>query len=306
MGQPSLMRTTSAERLALGLMNVGQPEMQSKPHLLDQPKPCPALPADSHITLSSKSRSPDGSSGSSGHGNSHNGMHHQLPRPAFNQVPPHVPATCPLDQLLLEFLAERSQRAAEGVSEAELIGPAYPSFEALMAPERREVAVHPISRVLADIIATFPDIATPPEKAAVYYIMTLVMRWQVAPTRANHERLPAWMRPSGWQAARPHAVWVDHVPWPAMRDELVGNYERYPLELFFVPYTTTLSLNWPYDDVDIFAPPKPSDGELALSPAFESHLRNLNNWSLGSAFTSQFPMLASGVRIEDKEREARR
>lgn len=37
------------------------------------------------------------------------------------------PPTCPLDSLLLDFLHERQQQAADGVATPKLVGPAYPS-----------------------------------------------------------------------------------------------------------------------------------------------------------------------------------
>lgn len=124
-----------------------------------------------------------------------------------------------------------------------------------------------------------------------------------------------------------------------------------PFEGFFVPFTTTVSLNWPYNPQDCLlaapgAPRGPShstpsghhsapspfstgaasagspqtpaggagvsmqaetrthsayDEQWVLNPAFETHLRDLTNWSLGPAFRNTFPHLADAVRIkEDK------
>ena len=104
-----------------------------------------------------------------------------------------------------------------------------------------------------------------------------------------------------------------------MRDVLCRCPERYPLENYFIPYTTTLSLNWPYSDAAMWreAPPRnPPNGEqaprtgghepygpeapptLLLSPAFEAHIRDLSNWSLGPAFLRQYSELCEDVRIE--------
>ena len=299
---------------------------------------------------------------------------HPPPPPALPPSPlgpaaplPLLPATCPLDGLLLEYLAQQRARAAAGtLSRRELWGPHYPTFAALLAPDplrRAHIPCHRSSRLLADVIARFPDIAAPPEKAAVMHLMYLMQRWMCAalfprartasPRRgrrrragavklevddgaeeepgdeADHEdddplaALPPWMRPTPLQRATLHPIWADHLPWPGMRDAITRHADRFFLEEFFVPYTTTLSLNWPHGDAAIWEPSPPRDGaghgphgghargggaeedgaeELVMSAAFEAHIMDLNNWSLGPAFVNQFPALAEGVRVETARR----
>ena len=74
--------------------------------------------------------------------------------------------TCPLDGLLLDFLAERRLQAEKGMSNKELIGPAYPSVVGLLHPKRSQIA-HPLSKMFLDMLATFPDLSTLPEQVAV-------------------------------------------------------------------------------------------------------------------------------------------
>lgn len=207
-----------------------------------------------------------------------------------------ISPTCPLDGLLLDFLAERQQRAAEGISNQKLVGPAYPSVSSLLNPER-SIYSHPLSKVFTDILSTFPDLSALPEQVAVLYIMFLIMRWQISPTQETYDRLPDWVTPRPSQLFTPHPAWVDHIPWPRMRDRMVHLYPNIPLENFFIPYTTTLSLNWPYDPSDTLLSLPDSD-ELAINPVFERHLRDLNNWTLGPAFAKAFPMLAETTKIK--------
>ncbi len=208
------------------------------------------------------------------------------------------PPTCPLDSLLLDFLHERQQQASEGVSTPKLVGPAYPSVSSLLNPAR-SVNSHPLSKVFTDILATFPDLSTLPEKVAVLYIMFLIMRWQIAPTQENYDRLPDWVTPRPSQLFTPHPAWIDHVPWPKMRDRLVRDYNPrdYLFDNFFIPFTTTLSLNWPYEPTDTLLSSPESD-ELMINPVFERHLRRLENWSLGPAFARAFPGLQDTYRLQ--------
>lgn len=206
-----------------------------------------------------------------------------------------IAPTCPLDGLLLDFLAERKQRAAEGVPSLKLVWPAYPSVSSLLNPER-SIYSHPVSKVFTDILSTFPDLSALPEQVAVLYIMFLIMRWQICPTQETYNRLPEWITPQPSQLFIPHPAWVDHLPWPRMRDRMVHLYPSIALENFFIPYTTTLSLNWPYDPSDTLL--SLDSDELSINPVFERHLRDLNNWSLGPAFAKAFPALAETTRIK--------
>lgn len=206
--------------------------------------------------------------------------------------------TCPLDNILLDFLYERQKQAAEGVATPKLVGPAYPSVSSLLNPAH-SVNSHPLSKVFTDILGTFPDISTLPEKVAVLYIMFLIMRWQISPTQENYDRLPDWMTPRPSQLFTPHPPWIDHLPFPRMRDKLVRDFaiKDYMFDNFFIPFTSTLSLNWPYEATDTLLSSGDSE-ELMINPVFERHLRRLDNWSLGPMFAKTFPDLVDTYRLK--------
>ncbi|KAH7320927.1 hypothetical protein B0I35DRAFT_202680 [Stachybotrys elegans] len=200
-------------------------------------------------------------------------------------------ATCPLDTLLLDFLRERRQRVAEGLSTQETIGPRYPSVSSLLNPAQSAYS-HPLSKFFTDILATFPDISTLPERVAVLYVMFLYMRWQISPTQENFDRLPDWIAPRPIQLTHSHAAWIDMVPFPSMREKLIETFDvnENVFEHFFVPFTTTLTLNWPYEETDCLLM-NPDSDEIVINPVFERHLRRLENWRLGEAFATAFPHL---------------
>ena len=208
--------------------------------------------------------------------------------------------TCPLDSLLLDLLSERRQRAAEGLPTQEIIGPRYPSVSSLLNPSNSQYS-HPLSKVFTDILQTFPDLSSLPERVATLYIMFLLMRWQISPSRENYERLPAWMAPQPAQLDTPHPAWFDHLPFPRMRERLARTYQpnEFPFENFFIPFTTTLSLNWPYEDIDTLLQ-SPDTSELMINPVFERHLRRLGNWTLGDAFAKAFPQLAGTFNLKSE------
>lgn len=198
--------------------------------------------------------------------------------------------TCPLDNLLLDFLQERRQRAAEGFPTQEIIGPRYPSISSLLNPLKES---HPLSKVFIEILHTFPTISQLPERVATLYMMFLIMRWQIHPSADNYDRLPEFVRPSPAQLYHAHPAWIDHLPFPLMRERLIRDYappDVFPFENFFVPFTTTLSLNWPYEDTDTLLQ-SPDTDELMINPVFERHLRRFENWTIGNAFARALPML---------------
>ena len=257
----------------------------------------PPLPADSHITITAPyARNPIA--------NGRGDVSPKKPWLAHSAPVRNLSPTCPLDGLLLDFLAEKKQRAAEGIPESKLVGPPYPNVTVLLKPERSAFS-HPLSKVFTDILLTFPDLSALPEQVAVLYVMFLIMRWQICPTEENYNRLPEWATPRPSQLFTPHPAWIDHLPWPRMRDVMVQTYQNYPFVDFFIPYTTTLSLNWPYRPMDTLLPTPDSD-EMVINPAFERHLRNLSNWSLGTAFARAMPVLGETATIKDVASERTR
>lgn len=89
-----------------------------------------------------------------------------LSTPAHAVPVRNIPPTCPLDGLFMDFMAERRHQAEEGMSTAELIGPAYPSVTSLLQPNRSQLS-HPMSKMFTDMLGTFPDLSTLPEQIAV-------------------------------------------------------------------------------------------------------------------------------------------
>lgn len=82
-----------------------------------------------------------------------------------------------------------------------------------------------------------------------------------------------------------------------MREKLVQTFPSVPFDEFFIPYTTTLSLNWPYEAHDTLLT-VPGTDELSINPVFERHLLDISNWTLGPAFAKAHPILAETCAIK--------
>ena len=90
---------------------------------------------------------------------------------------------------------------------------------------------------------------------------------------------------------------------PIIRQRLIANHSNPVIfEEFFIPFCARLSLNWPYpNDQVLVSNPDAVDPEesVRMNPVFESHLRELGNWSMGKLFVETFPFLIDeSVRIE--------
>ncbi|KXL50614.1 MAG: hypothetical protein FE78DRAFT_129597, partial [Acidomyces sp. 'richmondensis'] len=227
--------------------------------------------------------------------------------PTYARLPRNTMPATPLDSLLGDFIARCREQLATGSSMQEVLGPNYPSFAVLHDPDGpQRHTCHPVSALLIDILSKFPDISELPEKVAVLYIMFLFMRWCICPCEACYARLPEWVRPVPEQLEMAHARWIDNLPWPFMRKQLVnmaGTNMAVNFDDFFVPYTTTLSLNWPYPKEKVLISNNANNGDdqqmldVGINPVFEVHLRELTNWSLGTKFKAAFPDLVQNVRL---------
>ncbi|KIW35160.1 hypothetical protein, variant [Cladophialophora immunda] len=223
----------------------------------------------------------------------------QLPTASWSVLPKNSSPTCPLDSLLLKFLQSR-QRDPVGGANALPTTPSYPSVSSLLNPSGPRRSLDDLSQLMTDIISKFPNISELPEQVATLFVMFTHMRWQIHPTKENYERLPEWFRPTPAQIFHPHPAWMDHIPWPGMRDRVVATPQDYPFDNWFFPFTSGLSVNWPYDPVDCLLSTSEKE-EPVINPVFESHIRRLENWSLGPLFAETFPNLADTARIKGRE-----
>lgn len=241
----------------------------------------------------------------------------------WTRLPVHMEATCELDKVLLAFL-EHHQRVARTSKISHQ--PTYPSIASLLnepdankspstltQPLRRDAPQPPpqdLLTAMTDLTTKFPSITGLPTQVGTSYLMFTLMRWQIYPTRDNYEQIPDWYRPTETQLAIPHAPWIDLIQWPSLREHVIRNQNSYYFPDFTLPYTCQMSVNWNYDDRDCIITQESlvrgggRDAKLSepiMNPAFERHLRELKNWSVGPALIEKFPEFAPLVRVQDRK-----
>jgi len=221
--------------------------------------------------------------------------------------------TCPLDYLLGDFIKTRRAQLASGLSLTQVIGPEEPSLLSLTNPEIKRSPSDCLTPLLLDILSKFPDIDRDPERLAVLYGMYFIARWFICPCKPCLDRCFPWNCPVPEARDNPHAVWINYLPWPSMRRKLI--LARTPgtqinFDDFFVSFTYTMSVNWPYPQSScIRTTPSSVPGEppvVQLHPAFVEHISRLENWSLGPEFVSNFPELVDeNMRIVERSKAQR-
>lgn len=208
--------------------------------------------------------------------------------------------TCALDSLLLDFLAERRERQREGLPLSELVGPRYPSVSSLLNPSVSRRYAHPLSKLFTDVVSTFPHLSTLPEKIAVVHGMFLIMRWQIDPTRENWLAMPPHFRPLPIQQSVSHPAWLDYIAFPDMRQAVITDWENndrsFTIDEFFIPFTSTLNLSWPYEETDTLLM-SPDGSEVMINPVYERHMSRLSSWTLGEAYARTFPRLVGTFNL---------
>jgi hypothetical protein len=146
----------------------------------------------------------------------YNGSTESSHPPIYTRLPKPAPPSCPLDDLLDNFRDDRRKMLDSGIPAIDALGPKTPAYFPFMYPSHSyslRVAPHPLSKLLIDVLSKFPDIAQLPEKVAVLYVMFLVLRWSICPCQTCFEALPEFSRPTADQLEKPHATWIDHLPW---------------------------------------------------------------------------------------------
>ncbi|KAM5352826.1 hypothetical protein ACJ41O_005548 [Fusarium nematophilum] len=221
--------------------------------------------------------------------------HHYVgPAAVFTVLPSHGPSTCPLDQILLDFLSSRREMVSNGAMVDSVIGPQKPAVRGLVDTEQGD-SVHPVSGIMSRVLSTFPSVQLA-EKLAFFFLMCHTMRWQIYPAKESYLAMPSWLRPTVTQITVPHAAWIDNIPWPGVRDILIENPDEYPFQLFSDYYSQNVTVNWKFDGLDAVSN---LDGEGVLHSIFEKHIRNLKNWTVSREFEARFPSMTTAIYSRD-------
>lgn len=75
--------------------------------------------------------------------------------------------------------------------------------------------------------------------------------------------------------------------------------EVYPFDNWFIPFTTGMSVNWPYEDRGCLLWTE-NEQEATVNPIFVQHIMRLDNWSVGPMFNETHAELACNAIVREK------
>ncbi|VUC28431.1 unnamed protein product [Clonostachys rosea] len=222
--------------------------------------------------------------------------------PPWELSPRNTPAGCLADDILQDFINQtRTTGLASTPRTAEDQGSAStwkPNLCSLL--DRNHRPDDKISNVVAGIVNAYTEIEDLPRQVAVFVNLAHLLNWMVLLDRDSWELLPDWLRPVPIQAATPHAAWIDRIPWPRAREYLIIHPEI-TLDDFVVPYSSSFSLNWPYDPTSVLLPPVTRNDqitEITVNPVFQEHMKQISNWTIGEAFRKRFPDMSRLIDMD--------
>lgn len=93
---------------------------------------------------------------------------------AHSITPLHLPPTCPLDHILLSFVASGRAMVSQGTELRNILGDHRPSVKALFE-EGSAISLHPLSALLSEVLKTFPGMRIT-ERLAFFYVMSLTVK----------------------------------------------------------------------------------------------------------------------------------
>lgn len=251
-------------------------------------------------------------------------------------LPKHTAPVCVLDDALLNLIHQRRPKD----NAPEFQKSSFPSVQSLLNSPRQNTDPNPdpdpdpdspdaaadassdnaedprfpVSSTIVHNLRHIMTVPGLPEQIAMLQNVSAIVRWLIAPTRANYEAMPLYLRPTATQLVVPHPPWVDLLPWAAARDWFCSSPLLATLANYNVLSTIcneTLSLNWPFQDADIllhctsFASGKPKEAvdEILLNPIFDRHIKDATNWTVGPRIMQVY--VRHVERKEDKTRRTK-
>ncbi|KAH7396958.1 hypothetical protein DE146DRAFT_789583 [Phaeosphaeria sp. MPI-PUGE-AT-0046c] len=206
--------------------------------------------------------------------------------PRWTRLPRHVEATGQLDKVLLDLITSSRQHLQ---SSGEQLEASFPSIKSLLNPAIRD-SQYPISNALGQHGKVTMAVSGSPERIACLYNMALLLRWLISPTQSNFEAMPGFLKPVEAQLTTPHPIWIDTIVWPKAREQILQHMDWSEFDDLRQIIGRTVSVHWPYDIASLLT--VVSQNELQLSPLFESHVRRLENWTVGPDLMEKFPFLS--------------
>ncbi|OQU94911.1 hypothetical protein CLAIMM_01193 [Cladophialophora immunda] len=203
-------------------------------------------------------------------------------------LPVAIPAVTRLDHIMHHFRTRKLPGLFQ-IPMQEIARAKFPSITSLLNGKFTQDT--PVASIVGEH-GPWMQITSSAARTAVQYNLCLYFRWLLSPTEVNYLSLPVHLRPTILQMTTPHPMWIDIMPWPQGRDQLIKNMHwEAEQERFRLLHNETLSVNWPYPLADILV--TDSNNDIALNPLFEAHIRRIESYTIGKKLIDTFPYMDS-------------
>ncbi|KAJ5085309.1 hypothetical protein N7532_010080 [Penicillium argentinense] len=140
--------------------------------------------------------------------------------------------------------------------------------------------------------------ATVVDTVAVYLIVYRLLRWRVYPVDETYQDIPVWYRPSTLQLTQPHALCIDFLAWPDLREYLISTLDPVQRVSFTKAIGESITVDWPSGREYLI---RNDHGESILNSEFEEHIYEFKNWKLRrKPWGEKYPNLTHLVNIIDE------
>lgn len=217
--------------------------------------------------------------------------------PAHSILPLHLAEDELLGKVYTSFRDAALHMMSSGTPAPQVLGlPDFVKLDLFFRPRTSRDAYN-VDNFACEILKTRPDDQSIFVKLACVPLVARLMKWMLMPTSENYANLPDLIRPLPSQRFIPHSPALDLAPHPAIRDAQMRAYNSDWLS----PENQTKaapSVNWPHTLAEAIAT-DPFTGSTRLTPEFESHALDPENWTFKEEVLEVYPDLDKlGARIK--------
>ncbi|KAH8660231.1 hypothetical protein BX600DRAFT_467431 [Xylariales sp. PMI_506] len=215
--------------------------------------------------------------------------------PIWSIVPRFTDATCNMDHLIMDLIHESRQESDRSKRTKEFSSN-FPSVESLLNPVLYNPE-KPVASTIASHVAKVTKGFSIPEKIAMVYMISILIRWYIRPTEENYDAIPEFLRPTTSQLLIQHPAWIDTVGWPGVRERLIRYMDFKTFPKYASLLNLSFSINWPHNLSGILE--KHSNEGFVVTQDFIRHIRDINNWTVGQALIDAYPFLKGAVNVNN-------
>jgi hypothetical protein len=155
-----------------------------------------------------------------------------------------------------------------------------------------------LANAISDCSRLWP--VSEPERLAWGLVLYDLAKWTKAPSEESYARVAGFLRPVPEQLLHPHSYFIDLIPWPRLRTNLIKYQHLYDHAEVSSLIACCAKVRWPWRKAVLY--PNDTTGELELAPDFYETFTRLDGWALSKEFfpcVQKYPGLLEGIDIDE-------